>query len=150
MWIPEEDGITHINIYSKGKTELGRWLSNFAYSPFVHPTLGPFASVEGFWYWLKTGRLHDVLRDVHGWNAKKVGKTFPEVYCENFDNLIKTAIRAKLIANPRMLNALIDTNVILVHYYVYGGKVVSAGYEWIPEYIQDIRDACVEKGYRPK
>jgi len=25
------DGETHINIYSKGKTEIGRWLSNFSY-----------------------------------------------------------------------------------------------------------------------
>lgn len=30
---PEEDGITHINIYSKGKTDLGRMLSNFAKFP---------------------------------------------------------------------------------------------------------------------
>lgn len=27
---PDEDGRTHINIYSKGGTELGRLLSNFA------------------------------------------------------------------------------------------------------------------------
>lgn len=26
------DGIHHINIYSKGKTEVGKWLSNFSYS----------------------------------------------------------------------------------------------------------------------
>jgi len=32
---PEEDGITHINIYSKGKTDLGRMLSNFAKLPFI-------------------------------------------------------------------------------------------------------------------
>jgi hypothetical protein len=51
MWIPEEDGVTHINIYSKGKTELGRWLTNFSYSPFNHPEYGKFLSMEGFWYW---------------------------------------------------------------------------------------------------
>lgn len=31
---PEMDGIDHINVYSKGKTELGKLLSNFARTPF--------------------------------------------------------------------------------------------------------------------
>ena len=30
---PSKDGIDHINIYSKGKTELGKYLSNFTYAP---------------------------------------------------------------------------------------------------------------------
>lgn len=30
---PLEDGITHINVYSKGATELGRLLTNFAHTP---------------------------------------------------------------------------------------------------------------------
>jgi hypothetical protein len=49
---PSEDGVTHINVYSRGNTELGRLLSNFAHTPFSHPEFGEFASVEGFWYWL--------------------------------------------------------------------------------------------------
>lgn len=40
------DGIDHINIYSKGKTTLGRMLSNFACTPFTHPEDGKFASIE--------------------------------------------------------------------------------------------------------
>lgn len=34
-FLKENDGIDHINIYSKGKTELGCLLSNFAFSPFT-------------------------------------------------------------------------------------------------------------------
>jgi hypothetical protein len=44
----KDDGITHINIYSKGKTELGRWLSNFTYHP-IETEDGKFDSVEGYW-----------------------------------------------------------------------------------------------------
>jgi hypothetical protein len=33
----EQDGTTHINIYSKGKTELGRFLTNFAYIGIGYP-----------------------------------------------------------------------------------------------------------------
>ena len=42
---PKLDGIEHINIYSKGKTELGRLLTNFAQTPFIHPEYGRFESV---------------------------------------------------------------------------------------------------------
>ena len=48
---PENDGIDHINVYSKGKTVLGRALSNFSYSRIRIPFLGTFLSVEAFWYW---------------------------------------------------------------------------------------------------
>lgn len=49
---PKMDGVTHINIYSKGKTQLGRVASNFAYFPFEIPNDGRFSSVEGYWHWL--------------------------------------------------------------------------------------------------
>ena len=54
MFQPNEDGITHINICSKGKTELGRLLSNFAHTPFWLQGAGRFESVEGYWFWLGT------------------------------------------------------------------------------------------------
>lgn len=47
---PEEDGITHINIYSKGSTELGRLLSNFAHRKAVlseaEKWIGKYLTVE--------------------------------------------------------------------------------------------------------
>lgn len=39
-YTPDNDGITHINLYSKSRTVLGRQLSNFAHSPFKHPKYG--------------------------------------------------------------------------------------------------------------
>jgi len=53
MIIEGVDGVTHVNIYSKAKTELGRWLSNFAYAPIRITGHGRFASIEAYWYWLK-------------------------------------------------------------------------------------------------
>jgi len=41
------DGVTHINIYSKGKTSLDRALSNFAHTP-IETVDGKFASIEGY------------------------------------------------------------------------------------------------------
>lgn len=47
----KKDGVDHINIYSKGKTSLGRFLSNFAQAD-IETEDGNFASIEGYWYWL--------------------------------------------------------------------------------------------------
>ena len=71
---PKEDGVSHINVWSRGTTDLGRDLSNFAHTPFVHPRYGPFQSVEGFWYWLSTGQKEIKLRHLWGYLAKEEGK----------------------------------------------------------------------------
>lgn len=73
---PDEDGITHINVYSKGKTELGQLLSNFAYTPFVHSEYGKFNSIEAFWYYYFTGCKHDDLKLLYGYKAKEKGRKY--------------------------------------------------------------------------
>lgn len=152
---PKTDGVDHINIYSKGKTELGRWLTNFALAPFTLDDHGAFESVEGYWYWLSTGRRHDSLRLLFGVEAKRTGKTFERVeYNGDFEAAICRAIRAKLLQHPKMLSRLIDSDLYLTHYYVYGYsddkcKVIPAGYEWITEYIDSVRQTCKDKGWRP-
>lgn len=67
------DGVTHINVYSRGETAVGRWLSNFTRCS-LETEDGNFESIEGYWYWLTT---HDCeLRELHGFLAKKVGREF--------------------------------------------------------------------------
>ena len=65
------DGEDHINIYSKGKTEIGRWLSNFSHTEIITED-GKFSSIEGYWYWLTT--KDERLRTLIGWAAKDLGK----------------------------------------------------------------------------
>ena len=50
---PEDDGITHINIWFQGKTELGRMLSHFYELPFTHPFFGDFKTMEGLWRYIQ-------------------------------------------------------------------------------------------------
>lgn len=54
----EGDSLTHINVYSNGKTQLGRLLSNFADTAI---TIGnnTFASVESWWYWTKMNKINE-------------------------------------------------------------------------------------------
>jgi hypothetical protein len=143
--IPEGiDGVDHINIYSKGKTVLGRWLTNFAYSPITIPEHGDFASIESYWYWL--GCEDDNLRHLHGFAAKKAGKAIPNTIDRpGFNELICKAIDIKLKSNLDMLYELYDSTLPLVHYYEYGGKRVDAGYRWIVDHIESRRQLLKEK-----
>lgn len=146
---PKNDGVEHINVYSKAKTELGRKLSNFAYSPFFCED-GKFNSIEGYWYWL---RAHEVsfekrekLRDLSGYAAKKYGrelgcKDWPRDEQELFRRKIKAAFDKKLESNPEISKMLIESELPFVHYYLYGGeKVVYDGRsDWLMEYIEEVR-----------
>jgi hypothetical protein len=149
--IPEGiDGQNHINIYSKGKTLLGKWLTNFAYSPITIPEHGKFASIEAYWYWLSCE--DDNLRHLNGFTAKQEGKRILSSRCDgllyqrdNFNELICKAIDIKLKSNMDMLYELHDSTLPLVHYYEYGGKRVDAGYEWIVDHIESRRQLLKEK-----
>lgn len=114
------DGIHHINIYSKGKTEVGRWLTNFAYYPIQTENVW-FNSIEGYWYWLTT--LNDNLREQHGFSAKKLGKEsdkIQELSDKVFKDKICKAIDLKLKTNPKWITE--KANLPLKHYYDYGEK----------------------------
>jgi hypothetical protein len=142
---PEDDGKTHINIYSQGKTQLGKDLSNFAHTPFIHKEHGAFASVEGYWYWLSC--QNDDLRHVYGYKAKEMGQSMPAVkrwHPEKFHSLICDALTAKLERHPQILKALVDTTLPLTHYYAkyYGGKLkvtTPSGGDFILAHFEKIR-----------
>jgi len=137
MIIEGEDGKTHINIYSKGKTELGRLLSNFAYSPFECEE-GKFYSIEGYWYWL--GTRDEVLKTLSGYQAKKYGQSLNRIYeVEQFEDKIRIAMVLKVNSNPKLFDLLLDSDLPFTHYYVFNGYRRDAGYEWIVQYWELIR-----------
>lgn len=147
MYNPEDDGITHINAYSRGKTELGRLLSNFALTPFKIPNYGRFASVEGFWYWLALGQTHNELRSLYGYAAKQTGRAIyafltkpPTVNTRDdwFKEQITFAIAAKVLQNQRLKMLLAASELPIVHYYVWenNGKFkvsFPSEFAWISE-----------------
>lgn len=139
MLSPSTDGIDHINVYSQGKTELGRLLTNFANTPFVCED-GAFTSVEGYWYWL--GTREPILRTVHGYKAKQLGKTFTNsvsLDADIFRTKIRKAINAKINAHPHIKQLLKESTLPLEHYYVFNGIVKDAGYKWILEHLNNVR-----------
>lgn len=144
-----EDGTTHINVWSRARTELGQLLSNFALLPFTHPTHGCFASVEGLWYWLATGQTHSQFKRLYGFSAKSLGKRLPTVQMDvdAFRSEIKTAIRCKVEQTPRLKHLFTESILPFEHYYVFN---VGAENEhvrdtrdkhgWQMEYLEQLRD----------
>lgn len=142
--IPEGiDGVDFINVYSKGQTDLGRWLSNFARSPIEIPEHGHFESIEGYWYWLSRGR-DDRLRQLVGFQAKQLGRSLSRVECPGFEDLIRKAIDIKLKSNTQRLMEFGQSELPLTHYYEYGGKRIDAGYEWIVDHLEHRRTLLKE------
>ena len=144
----DEDGETHINVYSKGTTLIGKWLSNFAHTPITLPEDGEFDSIEAYWYWLQT--KDDSLRKTYGYDAKAKGKALMEAVEvkvtdeEWFKEKIKQAIDIKLKSNLTLFGQLCASKLPLRHYYVYGNKRVDAGYEWILKHIEMRRNQMRE------
>jgi len=116
------DSVNCINIYSNGKTYLGRALSNFARIP-IHGNGHVFASVEAWWYWFTTGKKHHHLKKLFGYEAKKEGRKFERVY-EVTREMFKRIAMDKVNQNPWLINELINSSLPFVHYYEYNGKVV--------------------------
>ena len=133
------DGIDHINIYSKGETQLGRQLSNFA-NLAVKTVDGNFASLEGYWYWLSVDEKHPdraSLRLAAGWEAKSKGR---EMRGQDwgmgdqgvFRLRIMHAMLGKLVLHPTLYAQFKESTLPFRHYYVYGTKVIEpASGQWI-------------------
>ena len=146
---PENDGIDHINIYSKGKTKLGRMLTNFSKFP-INTKDGTFMSVEGYWYWMSIEPCveREQLRKCYGFWAKKIGKeilkTRQPAFDNNFEHKILLAIWYKFRRNANLILPEYK-ELPFYHYYNYGGKVVDVTnkYQWMIDGITKMRDSLV-------
>ena len=143
IYHPKDDGITHINVYSKGATKLGTALTNFAPIGFTHPTQGHFKSIEGYWYWLATGKIHEQLRDLHGHDAKTYGKKLIRVEVKDFKQQVKKAMLLKIEQHPRLLEVFKSSTLPLTHYYYYGSidnpKIIPSTDPWFEDWLEMIR-----------
>ncbi len=145
------DGVTHINVYSRGETKLGRMLSNFYRAEFTYPPYGTFASVEGFWYYYLTGAQHDHLKLLWDFRAKQEGRKLRDDridkngLSEENKTVILEAIRCKLRQNRYILRELTESTLPLEHYYLYhGAKVYQPQYGWMIDELSRIRGLMKE------
>jgi len=143
-FLPENDGVDHINIYSKGNTAIGQWMSNFADAPFICPD-GAFRSIEGYWYWLRSSHPdRDQLMNLHGYEAKRVGRIMTDNESRRnpggFQKSILIAILNKVKQTEELLKLLAESELPFDHYYVYSGdRIDGRSYEWLIDGIEKMR-----------
>lgn len=118
---PEDDGVTHVNVYSRGVTTLGRGLSNLSECNIEHPYFGHFRTLEGLWFYMKTGFKDDQFRIIKGVAARDLGKQMPSGHYPLFNKMFKLGMLEKLERSPQLQAQLLDNELPLAHYYSYGG-----------------------------
>lgn len=125
----ENDGIDHINIYSKGNTQLGRFLSNFTRIDLNYESM-IIKSIEGYWYYLLTNETS--LLDLYGFDAKQHGRNLLKQLNINSENIIDEDFKRrilkltylKLISNQYYYNLFKNNKLPFTHYYLYGNKMI--------------------------
>lgn len=158
---PQEDGITHVNVYSKSRCLLGRLLSNFASTPFEKEGL-KFSSVESWWYWTKANKINsfnlfpqfsDEQLDSLRYNAGKESKSlFRSIYKEDSSSFnptseeLKEVYKLKLEVHPNIQELLLKNTLPLTHYYMMFDKKVSANeYLWTVNLWEEIKQELINK-----
>lgn len=145
---PLDDGVSHINVYSKGKTWLGKFLSNFA-DCNVMTEDGQFRTIEGYWYWLSCAPSYsdhtiiDPLRFTNGWESKVLGRKLRGkdwVDDPEFKHKILSAIAYKVINSKPCMEEMKRTELPFVHYYIYDDKVIDVPEcKWILDFLEFLR-----------
>lgn len=132
------DGETHINCYGRGRTELGRLLTNFAHTPFDLDGVR-FASVEAWWYWRECH--DDRLLPLHGYAAKKFGRAVTPRKRMNppTKSELKRVYHAKLDCNPQLKEMVRASTLPFDHYYEYDGAHVDTKWRWTGQLWDEVR-----------
>lgn len=117
---PLMDGVTHINVWSRGRTKLGRQLTNMASIDTYVKGLGSFTSIEGLWWYAATGMTNPKFKVMNPFDARREGKKLPRVDNPRFEEIIKEGLTYKVKNHPELLAGLDQLTLPLCHYYVYG------------------------------
>lgn len=152
---PKRDGIDFINVYSRGNTKLGRFLSNMYYAPIDTP-YGRFDTIEGYWHYLALPDNcpdKEQLMTVDGFHARKIGQALREQYGtverDDFETLISAALLEKLSSHTDdWVEEYGKTDKLpLEHYYATDNEraiELLNKYKWmfdiVDTYMEDIYD----------
>jgi hypothetical protein len=140
--LPEFDGKKHINIAVDAATELGRMLTHFASTQFIHPLYGPFKTMEGFWHFIKCEEQDDLFRTLSASRAKSHAKTKKTVFRENFIDIIHEANFYKIEQTPGLKELMVESSLPFTYYYIFGPEKVQVfpkQAEWLCAGFEEIR-----------
>lgn len=144
------DGKSFINMSSSARTNLGRLLQSTSHTPFNHINYGRFASIEGFWWWIKSAERDDRLRTVSGKSARQLGKTFTSKPVKDFKVFVIRALWAKVTQNRVLLKSFTaNTKTPIVSFYYSGDMnvpTVDPATVWVVKALEIMRDYLATVG----
>lgn len=150
MLSAEQDGINHINIYSKGKTNLGKRLTNMHHFTFRYDNI-EFISVEQAWHFYKFCGYPEIANKVlqfkNSFECLKFARdnkqedSAEHVQTPIFQQLMKDVIRTRIECDIELQNMLRNSWLPFEHYYVYGDKIQDQRnkYEWLLDIFEEYR-----------
>lgn len=147
------DGVGHINMWYKGKTDLGKALSLDIDLPFTHPVFGRFTCLKGFWHYVVSKSHDDAYRDLTGGDLRKYANKDESRKVLNFRAAILQACWIRIKSYSVIADSLKASTLPLDSYYRFNG--VDSGVpirdkttEWFVEGMELIRKA-LKDGVEP-
>jgi hypothetical protein len=146
----EDDGVKHINIYSKAKTSLGKQLTNMFHYNFRYDNID-FISVEQAWHFYKfteTPELaNQILQLTNSFDclkfarANKTPESTKAVLSVGFKLIINDVIHTRIGADQDLKNLLRNSWLPFEHYYAYGDKIHDQRdkYDWLINIFESYR-----------
>lgn len=152
----ERDGVTHINVYSRGETLLGRLLSNFA-STEIKIGDEIFSSVESWWYWTKMNAINqttllplfteDHLQEIKSLPGREAKKFFRKLYPDDSSSFnpsreeLKKVYLLKVEQHPKIKELLLKNTLPFQHYYIMGEKKIEAtDFLWTAQLWEEVKE----------
>lgn len=148
--LDEHDGKYFVNMSSSARTNLGRLLQSTSHTPFNHVNYGRFASIEGFWWWIKSAERDDRLRTVSGKSARQLGKTFTSKPVKDFKVFVIRALWAKVTQHRVLLKSLLANPKMPIVSFYYSGDMnvptVDPATVWVVKALEIMRDYLATVG----
>lgn len=150
MLNPHNDGVKFINIYSKGKTSLGRKLTNMQMHEFMFDNI-KFNSVEQAWHFYKFAGQPELAKQILAIpnsfdclkfaRANRTEDTTAKALSFGFKLLMEDVIRTRIETDEDLTNMLRNSWLPFEHYYAYSGTVHDQRdkYEWLLQIFEKIR-----------
>jgi hypothetical protein len=138
-----QDGVTHINIYSKGATWLGKFLSHRTLCE-LNMSEGKFLCVSAYWYYL-TCKEDSRLNRVHDWETELLATQLTalpkkqQLPAAELQAKIKKALDAKLKWSEYWKEEFTESTLPFLQYYLDAeGNVVdeSRKYRWLLNHLE--------------
>ena len=139
---PNNDGITHINVFDTAATNLGKRLS-LGNSYFVHPKLGSFNCLDAFSLLLNSKQPNDRFRFITFREAKAIiAKIRNHRKCVGYVGMMKDGYRHFILNNPELYKEFVESTLPFDSYQILKASGLVARTHkanWLVDLLEELR-----------